>query len=262
MCWLIEQGKKYREAFSLKYFYEDKRSSCFFSHLADDCFLAVSEDTRLIVGKKAVEEYFSVDQDSLKRAYPYATVSVVESGKDILLLIKKEPDTDGSLIRFQINDDGLVSRIDSLAERDHPYRTIEKYVNLIPEKETEKGMEENKSISAVISDLYYDEMHLFFDMIEYGPFDPWDDQHIISDYWLEILAAWRSFYEAENYDAVYQKQMARKAGDEKKYPKHVEWFSGLLKTVWEKKEYGWKMLEGLEEWVNRYKDEYEWMNLI
>jgi len=35
-----------------------------------------------------------------------------------------------------------------------------------------------------------------------------------------------------------------------------------LKTVWEKKKYGWKMLEGLEEWVNRYKDEYEWMNLI
>ena len=167
------------------------------------------------------------------------------------------------MLEIKLDNNDLVSKIEVLDGAQLPYREIDKIVNLIPERDTGNGLEEDDSVAVVISDLYFDELHLFFDMTDGGEFYGYYlDQHMLPEDWVEILATWRSFYEATDFDAVYQTQMARKAGVEKRYPKHVEWFSGLLKTVWEKKDYGWKMLEGLEEWVNRYKNDYEWMNLI
>ena len=65
--------------------------------------------------------------------------------------------------------------------------------------------------------MYYDELRLFFEM-EYSDFDPREDNHMGSDDWVDILKAWRDFYEADNYDMLCDKLFKTREESFKKYP--------------------------------------------
>ena len=220
-----------------------------------------------IEGTTSVAEYFRMEGKELARNFAFPRIQWVKSDEgETLLLLRQRIKDAGTLVSVVPDAGGKAEEIRLFSAARVPYRVVRESMTATPVKEIQNGeyydMVENKAGAIEISELYYDELRLFFEM-EYSDFDPREDYHMGSDDWVDILKAWRDFYEADNYDMLCEKFFKTREESFKKYPKYAEWFRSIVKTIWDRRyPYGWEMLIKLENWLNHYKDDHEWIYLI
>ena len=222
-----------------------------------------------LIGKDNIMEYLRGKGATLKahKAFPEATF--VEINGDSIGLLLQQSGNSGVLIVAEIDDNGMVKRIDLCDERLYQFRKVKSWMTLTPvkelydEKTDRSSFEEHKEHDIAIKTLYYDELELFFELSGYTDFDPMEDYHMITDDWLDILKAWRAFYEADDQEEMCEKLLQGREEIFKRYPKFEEWFRSDLVKVWDKRtQYGWEMLKRLEAWFDSIKQDNDWIFMV
>ena len=221
-----------------------------------------------LIGKESIMDYLRGKGTTLKAHNAFPETTFVEiSGKDIGLLLQQAGNI-GVLVVSELDDNGMVKRIDLCHEAFYQYRKIDSWMTLTPVKELYdeetdlSSFEEHEERAIAITTLYYDELGLFFEMT-YSDFDPMRDYHMLTDDWIDIVKAWRAYYEAEDHEMMCEKLLQERADSFKKYPRFEEWFRAALIKVWEKKTpYGLKMLKRLEAWLDDIMHENDWVFMI
>ena len=264
---LIVQKMKSDLLSKLRFGYSCGRFDEFISLLADNCVFESECRNEKIEGTTAVAEYLCEEGKELARNFAFPRIQWVESDEgEALLLLRQRIKDAGILVSAVPDAEGKAEKIRLFSAAEVAYRVVKESMTATPVKEVQIGndeynLEEDVKGAITIPELYYDELRLFFEM-EYSDFDPREDYHMGSDNWVDILKAWRDFYEADNYDALCDRLFKGKEESFEKYPKYAEWFKSIVKTIWDRRQpYGWEMLIKLENWLNQYKD-HEWIYLI
>ena len=240
----------------------------FCSCVADNCVLESECRNERIEGMAAVTEHFRSEGMELAKSLSFPRIQWVESddGESLLLLRQRVKDA-GVLVSVVPNAEDKAERIKLFSAAGVAYRVVKESMTATPVKEIQTGEDtydlvENQAGAVIIPELYYEELRLFFEM-EYSDFDPREDYHMGSENWVDILKAWRDFYEADDYDTLCSRLFRNRENSFREHPKYAEWFKSMVKTVWDRRyPYGWEMLIKLENWLNLYKDDHEWIYLI
>lgn len=177
-----------------------------------------------------------------------------EAGKFCLMMEQElEGKTNEVLVDIKLTEDGKVSRMDLCMPELFNRNGMCPYVVFLPAN----GEEENEDALIRISDGYFSELYLFFDLAG-EEFDEYDDMVIPMEKWEYVLSCWKNFVEAPNYDTFVEKV----AGID-----YENWFVGdkeILSrlgysgvTLWKRRKENAVMLDGLLEWTQKYKDSHD-----
>ena len=182
-----------------------------------------------------------------------AVALVYEAGK-LCLMMKQRIDgkTNEVLMDLTLTEDGLVKRIDLCMPELFHIRDFFTYVTLIPANDET----ENQAAKIRISAPYYNELYLFFALAGLEFFE-YDDFSIPVDKWVKVLAYWKEFAEAEDYDTIAEK-FAGIAYDRWSVSNEevLAQLSQCGAALWRNRKINAVMLNDLLEWTQRSCGDY------
>ena len=124
-----------------------------------------------------------------------------EAGKFCLMMEQElNGETNQVLVDLKLTEEGRVSRMDLCMPELFNRNGMCPHVIFLPAK----GEEENEGALVRISDGYFSELYLFFDLAG-EEFDEYDNLEIPMEKWEYILSCWKDFVDAPNYDAFVEK---------------------------------------------------------
>lgn len=177
-----------------------------------------------------------------------------EAGKFCLMMSQElNGETNEVLVDLKLTEDGKVSRMDLCMPELFNQNGMCPHVVFLPAN----GEEENEDALIRISDAYFSELYLFFDLAG-EEFDEYDDLVIPMEKWEYILSRWKDFVNAPNYDAFVEKAAGidyeKWSVANKSVIERLGW-NGT--SLWKRRRENAIMLEGLLEWTEKYRNSYD-----
>lgn len=257
-----------------------------YPYLAKDCVLESMWVITPNVGYDAVVSYLTGKGKTLKRTDSFPSCSIQElvgnintiknadinvNGKkqsgsvglyypsgELCLLMEQtiEDKTNGVILRVKINDEEKISRIDLCMPELFNYRCFCTYVSLCPCKddvEIEDGM-------IRVNEGYYSELYFFLDKVGIR-FDEFDDLHIPMEKWIDCLEHWKRFYSFDTFDKAFE------CACDIDYDNFTIGNLSAMRllsyngdNIWNNRNNNTKMLYGLIEWTEKYKNSCDFIN--
>jgi hypothetical protein len=184
-----------------------------------------------------------------------ATIALAyEAGKFCLMMSQElNGETNEVLVDLKLTEDGKVSRMDLCMPELFNRNGMCPHVIFLPAK----GEEENEDALIRISDGYSSELRVFLGLAE-EHFSEYDDLEIPMGNWVKALNFWKSFVEAESYDAFVEHTLGIDYENWSVVDQDVlKRFSWCGASLWKRRKENAVMLEGLLEWTQKYKDSHD-----